>query len=51
LNAPPQLQVLSGAPENALEESESTLPSSRGAWEHLEGLGSTGEGNQSVWEV
>jgi hypothetical protein len=42
--------VLSGAPENALAESESTLLSSRGAWEHLELLGSTGEVNRSVWE-
>jgi len=30
--------VLSGAPENALAESESTLQSSRGAWEYLEAL-------------
>jgi len=43
--------VLSGAPENALAQSESTLRSSRGAWEHLEVLRSTGEGNWSVWEV
>ena len=50
LNAPPQLQVLSGAPENALAESESTLLISRGVWEHLEVLRSTGEVAQSVWE-
>jgi len=47
LNAPPSLQVLSGAPENALAESESTLLSSRGAWEHLEVLRS-GEFNRPV---
>ena len=51
LNAPPSLQVLSGARENALAESESTLQSSRGGWEHLEVLRSTGEGYRSVWEV
>jgi len=45
------MQVLSGALEKALAESESTLQSSRGAWEHLEVLGSTGEGYQSVCEV
>jgi len=44
LNAPPSLQVLSGACENALAESESTLQISRAGWEHLEVLGSTGEG-------
>jgi hypothetical protein len=43
--------MLSGAPENALAESESTLLSSRGAWEHLEVLRSTGEVDRSVWEV
>jgi hypothetical protein len=43
--------VLSGAPENALAESESTLLRSRGAWKHLELLGSTGEVYRSVWEV
>jgi len=51
LNAPPSLQVLSEAHENALAESESTLRSSRGGWEHLEVLRSTGEGYRSVWEV
>jgi hypothetical protein len=30
LNAPPSLQVISGAPENALAESESTLLNSSG---------------------
>jgi hypothetical protein len=35
LNAPPSLQVFSGARENALSESESTLQSSRGGWVHL----------------
>jgi hypothetical protein len=43
--------VLSEAPENALSESESTLLSFWGAWEHLESLESTGEVYQSVWEV
>ena len=43
--------MLSGAPENALAESEGTLLSSRGAWEHLGLLRSTGEGYRSVWEV
>jgi hypothetical protein len=51
LNAPPSLQVLSGAPENALAESKSTLLSSRGAWKHLEVLRSTREVDRSVWEV
>jgi hypothetical protein len=51
LNAPPSLQVFSGARENALAESESTFQSSRGGWEHLEVLRSTGEGYRSVWEV
>jgi hypothetical protein len=35
LNAPPQLQELSGAPENALGAPESTSLSFRRAWEHL----------------
>jgi len=43
--------VLSGARENALAESESTLQSFRGGWEHLEVLGSTGEGYRGAWEV
>ena len=43
--------MLSGAPANALAESESTLQSSRGGWKHLEVFWSTGEGYQSVWEV
>jgi hypothetical protein len=43
--------VLSGVSVNALAESESTLLSSKGAWEHLALLGSTGEVYQSVWEV
>jgi len=51
LNAPPSLQVLSGARENALAQSESILQSSRWGWEHLEVLRSTGEGYRSVWEV
>jgi len=42
--------VLSGAPENALSEYEITLLSSRGVWEHLEVLRSTGEVTRSVWE-
>jgi hypothetical protein len=48
LNAPPSLQVLSGAWENALAQSESILQSSRGGWEHLEVHRSTGEGYRSV---
>jgi hypothetical protein len=48
LNAPPSLQVLSGARENALQQSESIVQSSRGGWEHLEVLRSTAEGYQSV---
>jgi hypothetical protein len=51
LNAPPSLQVLLEAPENALAESESTLFSSKGAWKHLEVLRSTAEVDRSVWEV
>jgi len=51
LNAPPSLQVFSGARENALAESESTLQSSRGGCGHLEVLESTGEGYRSVWAV
>ena len=51
LNAPPSLQVLSGAPDNALAEPQSTLRSFRGAWEHLEILRSMGEVDRSVWEV
>jgi len=41
LNAPPYLQVPSGAPENALAESESTFLSSRGPgsiWQYLKAL-------------
>jgi hypothetical protein len=40
-NVPPPVQVLSGAPENALAASECTLQSCRGAgsnWKYLEGL-------------
>jgi len=51
LNAPPSLQVRLEAPENALAESENTLLSSRGAWEHLEVVRSTGEVDLSQWEV
>ena len=51
LNAPPSLQVLSEEPENALAQSQSILQSSRGGWEHLEVLRSSGEGYRSVWEV
>jgi hypothetical protein len=50
LNAPPYLQVLSGAAETPLAVSESTLLSSRGVWEHLEVLRSTGEVAWSVCE-
>jgi hypothetical protein len=48
LNGHPQVQVLSGAFENALAESESTLLSSRGVWEHLEVLRITSEVVQNV---
>jgi len=51
LNAPPSLQVLSGAHENAFAESESTLQSSSEGWKYLEVLGSTGEGYRSVRDV
>jgi len=51
LNAPPSLQVLSEAHENALAESESTLQCSKGGWEYLEVLRSTDEGYRSTWEV
>jgi len=51
LNVPPELQVLSVSPGNALAESESTLLSFRGAWENLEFLGCTGAVNRSVWEL
>jgi hypothetical protein len=50
LNLPPSLQVLSAVPENALAQSESTLLSSRGVWEHLEVLKSTDKVARSVWE-
>jgi hypothetical protein len=51
LNPPPELQVLSGATENALAESKSILLSSRGAWEHLELVRGTGAVYGSVCEV
>jgi len=51
LNATPLLQVLSGARENLLAQSESSLPSSRGSWEHLQVLRSSGEEYRSVWPV
>jgi len=51
LNATQYLQVVSGAPGNNLAESESTLQSSREAWEHLKVLRSTGEGYRSDWEL
>jgi len=44
LNAPPSLQVCSGAHEYALAESESTLSTSRVGWADLEVLRSTGKG-------
>jgi len=47
----PSLQLLSESLENALGESESTLLSSREAWEHLVVLRSTGEVTWSIWEV
>jgi hypothetical protein len=49
-NAHPYLQVLSGASDNAFEESESSLLSSSGDWEHLEVLRTNGEVAQSVGE-
>jgi len=51
LNTPPSLQVLSGACDDALAQSESILQSSRGGWEHLEVLRSTRKGYRSVWVV
>ena len=51
LKATPSLQVIWVAHENALAESESTLQSSRGSWEHLGVLRSSGEDYQGVWEV
>jgi len=48
LNAPPSLQVLSGARKNALALSESILQSSREGWEHLEVRRSTDEGYRKV---
>jgi hypothetical protein len=51
LNVHPYLQVLSGAPENALAESESILHSSWGGKKNLEELRSTCEGYWSVQEV
>jgi len=51
LNTPPYLQMLSGALESALAQSESCFISSSGAWKHLEELGSTGEVDWSVWEI
>jgi len=51
LNAPPALQMLSGACQSALAEFERTFPNSRVDWEHLEVLRSSGEGYRSVWEV
>jgi len=51
LNVSPHVNVLTGEFELALAESESNLLSSRGVWGHLEVFRSTGEVNQSVWEV
>jgi len=48
---PPESQVLSGEPANALAESASTLLISREAWEHLHLHRSTSEVDRSVWEV
>jgi len=50
-NAPPSLQVLWAARENALADSVSTLPRSMVGWEHLEVVRSTDEGYRSVWDV
>ena len=51
VQVPPYVQMLSGAPEIAVAESENTLQSSRGGWEYVEVLRSTGEGYRSVWVV
>jgi len=48
---PPSLQPHSGACDNTLAESQSTMHTSRGGWEHLEVVGSCGEGHRSDWEV
>jgi hypothetical protein len=48
LSTPPSLQVLTGARENALAQSESILQCHRGGWEYLEVLSSTGEGYRGV---
>jgi len=42
--------VLSEAPENTAAESKSALYSTRGGWEDLKVVRSTGEINQTVWE-
>jgi len=49
-SAAPLLPVLTGGPENAVAESDSTLLSCRGVWEHLQVCRRTGEVAQSVWE-
>jgi hypothetical protein len=49
-NTPPELQVISAAPEHACAASGSTVVSSRGVWEHPEKLQSTGVGARCVWE-
>ena len=51
LNDPPSMQVLSEVRENTVAQSESILQSSRGGWQRLEVLRSTGEGYRSVWEI
>jgi len=50
LESPPYLQVLSGAPVNALAESGGTLLNSRGIWQQLAIHRGTGEVARSVWE-
>jgi hypothetical protein len=47
----PYYRCFLGAHDNSLAESESTLQQSRGGWEHLEVLRSSGKGYRCVWAV
>ena len=51
LNAPPYLEVLSGAPHNALRTSASTFLTSRVAWAHHELPLNTSKVDYSIWVV
>jgi hypothetical protein len=51
LNVPPSLPELSDTPENTLVQSDSTMCGSRGVWEHLDALETTGEVVRGVGEV